>query len=301
MNRHELLDVAPLALAGRIISDDRKLFAASLESPGYQEHLDSVSVDVPAIHRQFKRDLRPGSLVGKVDAGLYVARWLGPEYPTIVYLHGTREKPFSSNRLTNSFKRLLLDAKSPVEANLIAVRAPFHTLGYRAYLDRLTAASNFMAMLAVPVELVERLISQLGDESRVLVAGLSLGGFIANLHRTFYDTADAYAPMLAGTLYSDVVLEGAFKHVTADRATENPGAVRELVDFDDQFREADSDTYPLLARHDANVRYEPQRRAYGELPVETLEKGHITGTLATDALREHVLARLKSRALASPE
>lgn len=301
MNRHELIDVVPLALAGKLISDDRKLFARSLDSEGYQAHLDGVSVDLPDLHGRMKRDLRPDSLVGPVDAGVFVGRWLGPDRPTVVYVHGTRERPFSSNPLRNSFKRVLLDADPPVEANLVAVRAPFHTLGMRAYLDRLTDAANFMAMLAVSVELVERIVARLDGGGRVVVAGLSLGGFVANLHRAFHDSADGYAPMLAGTLYSDVVLEGAFRRVTADRAKANPGTVRELVDFEDEFARASADVRPLLARHDANVRYEPQRRSYGGLSVQTLEKGHLTTTMATDALREHVLAGLEGRARASPE
>jgi pimeloyl-ACP methyl ester carboxylesterase len=300
MNRHELLDVIPLRATGKVIGDERKLFARSLDSEGYEAHLDAVSAEVPPIDQQFKRGLRPDSLVGEVDAGVFVGRWLGRDYPTVVYVHGTREQPFSRSRLKNSFKRILLDADQPVRANLIAVRAPFHTLGIRAYLDRLTEASNLMAMLAVPVELVERVVDQLGD-SHVVVAGLSLGGFVANLHRAFHDTADAYAPLLAGTLYSDVVLEGAFRHVTAERARRNPQAVRELVDFEEQFRQASTEVRPLLARYDANVRLKAQRRAYGDVSVETIEKGHLTGTMATEALREHVLSGLKARASATPE
>lgn len=300
MNRHELIDTLSLRATGAIISEERKLFARSLDSEGYEEHLDAVSADLPPIDRQFKRDLNPDSLVGPVDAGLFVGRWLGPDYPTVVYVHGTREKPFSKRRLVNSFRRVLLDADEPVRANMIAVRAPFHTLGIRAYLDRLTEASNLMAMLAVPVELVEQVVDQLGD-SRVIVAGLSLGGFVANLHRAFHDTADEYVPLLAGTLYSDVVLDGAFKYVTAERAKSNPRTVRELVDFEERFREASTEVRPLLARYDANVRLEPQRRAYGDASVETIEKGHLTGTMATDALREHVLSGLRTRTTATPE
>ena len=288
MNRHELLDVAPMALGGKLIGENRKSFARRLESPGYEENLDSVPPTVPPIDGQVKRNLRLESLVGTVDAGVFVGRWLGPEYPTIIYHHGTREKPFSSRKLVNSFRRVFLDADRPFEANLVVVRAPFHTLGFREYLDRLTEAANFMAMLTVPVELTEAILDQLADDSRVIVAGLSLGGFITNLHRTFHDSADVYVPMLAGTLYSDVVLEGAFRYVTADRAKQSPETVRDLVDFEEAFRDAESEVRPLLGRYDANVRYEPQRRAYGDIPVRTLEKGHITTTLATDSLREHV-------------
>ena len=286
MNRHKLLDVVPLWLAGKLIGEDRKLFARRVESAGYEEHLDAVSASLPAIDRQQKRDLHPESLVGTVDSGLFVGQWLGPDRPTIIYHHGTRERPFSSNPYRNSFKRVLLDADRPFEANLIAVRAPLHTLGFRAYLDRLTEAPNLVAMLTVPVELTEALVDRL--DGRVMVSGLSLGGFVTNLHRTFHDSADVYAPILAGTLYSDVVLNAAFRHVTADRAKARPDTVRELVDFEEGFREAESEVRPLLGRYDANVRYEPQRRAYGGLPVRTLEKGHLTATLATEALREHV-------------
>lgn len=292
MNRHELLDVAPLALGGAILPESRKLFARRLDSPPYSDHLDGVSIDLPAIDGPTKRDLQVDSLVGRVDAGVWVARWLGPDHPTVIYHHGNREQPFPSSRLSNSFKRVLLDADRPIRANLIAVRAPFHTLGIRAYIDRLTAVANFVAMLAVSTRLVEELIAALPDSERVVVSGLSLGGFVTNLHRTFFDSADVYVPMLAGTLFSDLVTEAAYRHVTAERAKERPERVRELLDFEEAFAESNGEVRPLLGRHDAIVRYEPQRRAYGELPVRTVEKGHTTTALASEMLCEHVRSAL---------
>lgn len=301
MNHHTLLDVIPLAIAGKVMGEKRKLFARSLESPGYREHVDAVSVDLPEIDGGFKRDLWPETLAGDVDAGLFVARWLGPDHPTIVYHHGTRERPFSGSERTNSFRRLFLEDAPSIEANLIAVRAPFHTIGIRAYLDRLTEAANFAAMLAVSVAITERLIEQFGESSHVTVAGLSLGGFVSNLHRALFDSADAYVPILAGTFYSDVVLEGGFRHVTAERARNQPRTVAERFDFVEEFQESSATVRPLLARYDAHVRFDPQREAYGDVPVRGIEKGHTTGAMATETLREHVLSGLREPVAADIE
>jgi len=52
---------------------------------------------------------------------------------------------------------------------------------------------------------------------------------------------------------------------------------------------------PLLGRYDRIIEYDRQRPAYAELSPSVLEKGHVTGSLATDRLREHVLHVLSAR------
>lgn len=294
MNRYELLDAAPLAVAGRVIGDDRQLFADGIDSPGYESHLAGVSFDLPDVRGPQVRQFRVETLAGELDAGVFVARWLGPDRPTIVYHHGHRERPFAMGRFaSNSFKRLFLDADEPLDVNLIAVRAPLHTLGLRSYLNRVVDLSTFVAMLAVSVELVERIVSQVADGAgRTVVAGLSLGGFVTNLHRTFHGTADEYVPMLAGARLSDVFLGGAYRYVTARRARRHPAALRSTLDFDEAFRRAEGAVWPLLARSDAIVRYESQRPTYEDRPVEVVQNGHLTAAMATEPLRHHVLAAL---------
>lgn len=304
MNRHSLIDSTPMALTGRLLSDEQKLAGKSIESPGFEEHLDAVSVEVPEIQGRGISYLQADTLVGELEPAFSVGRWLGSEYPTIIYHHGHRERPFSKIDTANSFRRVLLEAEPPIEANLIVVRAPFNDLGPRAHLKQLRELSNFVAMNATSVAVVERLVDQLrarGDGAPITVSGLSLGGFVSNLHRTFYGSADEYVPMLAGTRYDDVVLSGAYRHITSERVFQNADRIRELLDFSTAFQESSGgEVRPLLSRHDAIVRYHPQRHAYGDLRVRTIEKGHLTGALDTESLREHVLAGRRERVAAQP-
>jgi hypothetical protein len=94
---------------------------------------------------------------------------------------------------------VLMGYRQPIPANLIMLRAPFHRAS-SDYMARVVGLSSFVAMLAVPVVLVEQLINSLKQKAvhRVLVTGISLGGWVTNLHRTYFNSADRYVPLLAG-------------------------------------------------------------------------------------------------------
>jgi hypothetical protein len=50
----------------------------------------------------------------------------------------------------------------------------------------------------------------------------------------------------------------------------------------------------LLARYDRIIEYDRQRPAYERMPLSVLDKGHVTGSIATDRLREHILRVLSA-------
>ena len=73
------------------------------------------------------------------------------------------------------------------------------------------------------------------------------------------------------------------------RAKEDDSEVRQVLNFVDAFAETDPETvHPLLARFDRIVRYNVQRASYGDHPVATINRGHVTGALASTTLRQHV-------------
>lgn len=125
------------------------------------------------------------------------------------------------------------------------------------------------------------------------MAGTSLGGFVANRHCLHYNSADVYVPLLAGAALGDVFIDSVYSKGLSRVAKANAETVKALLNFDRDFATAPRDNvFPLLARYDQIVLYDRQRRCYGNRPVATLNRGHVTGALAHAELRRHVLQHL---------
>jgi len=77
-----------------------------------------------------------------------VAQWLGWDSPSLIYNQGSGEDAFDFSSRSNSFNNIVLNASPGWNANLIVVRAPFHTGLDREYARAMGDLSNFTAMLA---------------------------------------------------------------------------------------------------------------------------------------------------------
>jgi len=109
------------------------------------------------------------------------------------------------------------------------------------------------------------------------------------LHRAYYDTADAYIPMLAGAALGDIFINSAYRKLTGQQALDNPEVITNLLDFEKEFKEIDShNVFPLLARYDQIITYERQKLSYDGHCVQVIEKGHITAAADFAALRQHI-------------
>ena len=151
-------------------------------------------------------------------------------------------------------------------------------------------------MLATSVVTIEGLVRRCREQGMgpIIVSGISLGGFVTNLHHTYSNSADAYAPLLAGPSREDVFLASIYHKLVAVSDPEAQQQVARALSFaTDYTAVAHHKLFPLLARYDQYIRYDVQRAAYGEgVPISVLDKGHVTGALAYAALREHLLAQL---------
>ncbi|NYT01203.1 MAG: hypothetical protein GKC10_00330 [Methanosarcinales archaeon] len=293
MNTHEILDRLSVGLGALTLGKNR-FFCRRIDSPPFCEHLEAIELEVPQIEMQGGYQAVAKTLAGRLDPGFYVARWLGEEHPTVIYHHGNNERPFDFSHFSrNSFMHILLSEKEPVQANLIALRAPFHR-HLPTYIGKIPELNNFVAMLSVSVKLEEELISRLKEgHSRVMAAGMSLGGWVTNLHRAHFNTADVYVPVLAGASLGDMFLSSAYQRMTGRLARDHPREVRSILDFREEFeRVADDNVFPLLARHDQIVQMEVQSKCYGHCPLAILEKGHLTGCSDYDSIRRHILQHL---------
>jgi hypothetical protein len=156
---------------------------------------------------------------------------------------------------------------------------------------------NFVGMLAASVGLIDALATRAAGRtsSPVLASGISLGGWAVNLHRACFDTVDRYVPIFAGAALGEMFVSSVYRKMTAEPAQRRPDHLREVLDFEEEFRAVEeANCAPLLARYDRIIEYDRQCPAYEGMSLSVLDKGHVTGSLATDRLREHVLRVLSA-------
>jgi hypothetical protein len=294
MNIHNFLDHYTAILA-TLLAGRRKFFDRSVESRDFADLLATTTLRLPDIGGEGSYEVAADTVAGTLDPAFYVAQWLGPEHPTLIYHHGNNERPFDFGPLSkNTFKHVILKHRQTYPANLIALRAPFHR-SLRTYMEQMTELRNFAAMLAVSVKLAESLTqwSRAQGSPRVLLTGASLGGWVTNLHRTYYNTADFYAPMMAGAALDEVFTRSAYRRLTGRAAHENPEVLHRVLNFEDAFAAVPADNVTaLLMRYDAFIVYERQNVCYDPARVTVLDKGHTTGALAFAALRAFLLAQI---------
>ena len=274
------------------------LFRDGSSSPLLEDHLAAVELQVPALAGDGRYKVTARTIVGDVSAGFRVR--LGPRAacPVLIYHHGLGEIPAGRNI------GWILPRRRPLEAHLVAVRAPFH----RHHIDclrGLASLGRFVAMCAVSVTLIEALRATFvarGAEGS-LVAGTSLGGFVSLLHHLSFGTADRYAPLLAGPDLACSLLSTPFQHFTARKARAQPAQVLACLDFSEAFRASDARRVsPLLARHDVCMPYARHDATYAASGAEvaTIDRGHMTGAVALAALRAHLLGCLGALAAREP-
>ena len=297
MNVHELLDVGTIEL-GAALARDAKFFTRSLDSRPLVEVVTESRARVGDIHRAGERTVTVDTPVGAFEAAYMPWQWRGPDYPTLIYHHGSGERPFDFGRFSsNSFRRLFVAADEAMPANLVAVRAPFHDGSNMDYARAMGDLENFVGMLAASVGLVDALGRRASERtgSPILASGISLGGWVVNLHRACFDTVDRYVPIFAGAALGEMFVSSVYRKMTAEPAQRRPDHLREILDFEAEFTTAGADDcFPLLARYDRIVEYDRQRPSYEGMSLSVLDKGHVTGSLATDGLREHILSVLSA-------
>ncbi|MCU4802724.1 hypothetical protein OB920_20390 [Halobacteria archaeon HArc-gm2] len=292
MNYHELVDVVAIRLSG-LLTRDQKLFERSLDVPPLVDVTPDAEATVENATAAGQHAVDVDTPLGTFEAAYMPWQWRGPAYPTVVYHHGSGEHPFEFGRFaSSSFRGLFVGHEDELPVNIVGVRAPFHDRSSTEYARALGDLGNFVGMCASSAALFEAIRADLADRSEapVVLAGVSLGGFAANLHRACFGTADRYVPLLAGAAFGELFVSSVYRHLVADSALCRPDRLRDVLDFTDEFRAVEADDCaPLLGRYDRIVEYDVQRSCYEGFPVAVIEKGHVTGALAADLLRRHLL------------
>lgn len=289
-NFHSLIDELTVVLIGLRMRN--RYFSDSLETSPFAYRLHSVRLDFNGFNSVGFHKVLAKTLSGLLEAGYIVSQFFDNKVPTIIYHHGSGERPVDFGHMAvNTYKRIFLEPNLDFKANLITICAPFHS-SFENYIENISRLDRLMDMVAVSVRLVERLISYLKicyGCSKIVVSGISLGGFVANLHRTYFNSAELYIPILAGADVSDVFINGEFKHITAKKALSDPEYLKSMLRFESEFTRVKSkNLFPLLAKYDRIVILENQIGCYSGHPVNIVDKGHITGSLSAREIRSHI-------------
>jgi hypothetical protein len=296
MNRHIFLDNLT-ATIGALATGKKKFFSHKQESQPFSELIEKTKIKIPETILEGTYELKAETPSGILDPAFKIAKWHGNEFPTIIYHHGNNERPFDFRKSAkNTFYQIFVKTKEEIQANLIVVRAPFHNSSLKAYQHKMTDLQNFAAMIATSVKLNEMLISALHSKgcSKILTSGISLGGWVTNLHRSYFNTSTGYVPLMAGSFLGELFIRSKYKKLAAENALKNPDALRKVLNFDDDFKKVTtSNVFPLLGRYDQFIEYDVQKESYAGHPVKVIEKGHVTGALNTKALRNHILEVLQ--------
>jgi hypothetical protein len=285
VNIHASLDKLSLRSSALFYSKS-KYFRDSLESATLQEHLENTQIEFPEEADKRFYELKAQTLAGEMYPAFRIAQWKSDAYPTIIYHHGAAEEPYDY-----SFKRICPIEMLKIPANFMVIRAPFGAR-VRHLTQGIKDLASYTAMVAVSVKLVEHLntmAKRIGSSS-VTVTGLSLGGFVTNIHHTYFNSADYYRPCLAGTSIEEALLNSEYSRMVSPQALQNKDRIKAVLNFEEDFCKVNHENvFPLLGRFDQIMLLDRQSRFYPKDKITLIDRGHVTGALALRSLREHIL------------
>ena len=282
LNRHILTDKAFLATARLRMGE---AFSEGAVSPSFDEHIESLSFEMPPLADGGTHEFSIESAAGPMEAAYDVLLWADPAAPTVIWHHKGGEIPF------DHIARQVFVSEHPMEANVITVRLPFHR-SRKEFKSGLAYLSRFIAMMAAGVQVTEELLQSpaLGRSIHTMVAGYSLGGFVANRHHLRYNSATSYVPFMAGTAQGEPWLSTL---PVAAIARQRPDALRQSLNFQNEWAAMEHpNVHPVLGRSDQVCRWDVQRPSYGDTRAAAWNVGHVTGWRSTGRIRAKIQRHL---------
>ena len=308
MNLHKLADEMVAAIGG-MYGDGTKYFRDGTESAHVSDVIAETSVELgkpgapPVLEDGQEMLARTVYGTFSAPARFSVLRWAGSSAPTLIYHHGSGESDYTAR-----VRRIAewMDGSSGASgrspgatgaqtvvygpANIIACSVPYnHSL--KEYLVAVRRLDRWVFLLSASVRLTEALATYLTEWGcpRVVCAGLSLGGWITNLHHTYFDTCDVYSPIFAGAALDDLFTESIYQKLLASSARDAGERFRATLNFEGDFKaRGNQNVYPVMARFDRFIRFERQAGIYRPEQMTVLERGHTTGALAYRRLAGHL-------------
>ena len=281
------------AFLGSIVYRRKRLFHRSLESPPLRTAAPATKTEVKSLDPGRWHEVLSDGPAGELTTAYLVHRWVGPDRPSLIYIHGSGEQPRNFNRSADNSFRKIVETGFDVDANLLLIMAPFHETTQGAYIDALGDLRNYVGMLATTASLVDSLAKRLRADGAPAVygAGFSLGGWVLNVHRAFLGTGiDRYVPICAGTQPHRIFVDSVYRGMVAPEAREQQEHLRDVLSFEREFTaNKNDDCSPLLFRYDRLVDIDVHAPSYAGLRVEVIDKGHFAGQQAISEMRSHIL------------
>lgn len=285
MSVHAWLDKAVVSLGG-LYGDSVRFFREGVQGPALPDAVAATEVAFEPQGPGREQTVPVGC--GSIEATTRVARihWEGPDRPTLIFHHGSGEHAYT-RRLART-----IPAGCREGVNLLAISAPFNE-DARRYLHGVGSLRRFVFMLAASVRTAEAVRVWLVGQGcvRTVLAGISLGGWVTNLHAACFASMTSYRPIFAGAALDDLFVNTPYRKLLASGARSRAAELSIALNFEDRFvRDAPRErVHALLARFDQFIRFPRQRGIYLPGQVRVLEKGHVTGSLDTPALRAHLI------------
>ncbi len=244
------------------------------------EHIHSVTLEIPEWKGEGLYEVTAQTKEGTMSPAFLVYHWYTNDAPTIIYNHGAFEYPFY-NTFQHVFEK---DDLKDLKVNLIVVRTPFHQ--QKGELNKgISSLSKFLATMAVSTQLNEEILKMVKSYGvkEVEIAGLSLGGVIANRHRVVYNSANYYVPIVAGTAHAKLFINN---NANTQDEIERNMAISKKLNFTEEWDHIHSDNvFPIVARYDDYCKLNEQGPSYGNTSIEIWDLGHITTALSYEAVR----------------
>lgn len=282
MNKHILGDKLFLLVTNTF---GKPFFRLSSDTPLFDEHMRKTTVEIPPFNGEGTYDVSAATLAGPLTAGFRVLHWKGPEASTLIYHQGGGEIPFDRT-ICKAYP-----TNAATDLNVIAVRTPCQNT-----LSELTESfahfNTYLAMMASVIQLTEGLVQSefINQSPFTLVCGYSLGGFVTNRHHLIYNSADAYVPIVAGTLHGEIFLSTVPAARTIRR---RPHYIRDRLNFSEAWAQRiHENVFPVLARYDQLNRLDVQGPSYGDMDVTLWPGGHLYGANRPHLIREIIDSRV---------
>jgi len=273
-------DIFFLKLSG-LLMGRKKFFHKGAESMPLGDIIAKSKADGEVALTTGKHTINVHTPYGILKAGYFVMR--RPRGgPTIIYHHGSGEYP-----CYGSFRRIVGPIK---EVGAIGVCAPFHNR-YGGLISAGASLSTYTAMVGSSTVVVEALVKRIKGEmsSKVVVSGLSLGGFVSVFHSAFFSGSDVYVPLLGGAYLGSALVDGYYRYLVSD-PDKISSVVKGVLDVDMPL--SVENIYPLFGLYDGIVMPEIQSRPFKDDHISYIPRGHIWGSVAYSFLRNHILSHM---------
>lgn len=285
MGKHEFLDTLVAGLGG-MYGDSLAFFSEGVQSASLEELVAQSTATAPEWNGPGEYTGEVRTPLGIIPTKFTVLAWAGADAPLLVFHHGSGDIPYAGRA-----KKILGGGKSGFEppfdagVNVVATNSPFNE-SRREYYAAIRDLERFGVLIAGSVALIEAVLRSRPESSRTVVSGISLGGWITNLHHACHNTADEYRPIFAGAALDRLFTDSAYRKLTGKAALENPGRLAECLNFESAFgRRSNENVRALLGRYDRYIVLDQQAPIYREDQLTVIDRGHITGSGDNDTLR----------------